>query len=94
MFKDSIISTIEQNEQTLIELAEKIWAFAETNYTEHQSSKLLANFLENEGFTVEREAASIPTAFVATFGNEGPIIGVLGEYDALSGLSQTAGGER
>ena len=62
--------------------------FAEPGYQEVKSSALLAAFLEENGFTVERGVAGIPTAFVASFGSGHPVIGVMAEYDALPGLSQ------
>ncbi|MCQ2156500.1 MAG: amidohydrolase [Bacteroidales bacterium] len=65
-----------------------IHRFAEVGYKEYRSAELLENILEKEGFKVERGVAGIPTAFVATFGSGKPVIGLLGEYDALPGLSQ------
>jgi aminobenzoyl-glutamate utilization protein B len=72
------------------EMARKIWDWAEVGYQETRSAALLADALESGGFRVERRVASIPTAFVATIGSGRPVIGVLGEYDALPGLSQRA----
>jgi aminobenzoyl-glutamate utilization protein B len=71
-------------------LALKIWDWAEVGYKEEKSSKLLADALEKAGFKVERGVAKIPTAFVATIGSGKPVIAVMGEYDALPGLSQEA----
>lgn len=68
--------------------ARAIWEFAEPGYQETKSSKLLADLLESHGFEVRRGVAEIPTAFTATFGSGAPVIGILGEYDALPGLSQ------
>jgi aminobenzoyl-glutamate utilization protein B len=76
------------------ELAKKIWEWAEVGYQEKQSAALLADLLESQGFKVERGVAGIPTSFVATIGSGKPVIGVLGEYDALPGLSQQATPER
>ncbi len=67
-----------------------IWNWAEPGYQELQSSKLLSDTLERAGFRVERGVADIPTAFVATIGSGTPIIGILGEFDALPGLAQEA----
>ena len=72
----------------------KIWGWAEPGYQEVQSSKLLAELLEAEGFAVERGVAGMPTAFVATYGEGTPVVGILGEFDALPGLSQDAVPER
>ena len=65
-----------------------IFRFAETGYNEYRSSELMCEFLEQNGFTVERGVADIPTAFVATYGSGKPVIGMLAEYDALPGMSQ------
>lgn len=65
-----------------------IWNYAETAYDEVKSAGLWASFLEKEGFTVERCAAGIPTAFVASFGSGSPVIGIMAEYDGLPGMSQ------
>ena len=59
-------------------------------YQEAESSALLQKTLKNEGFKIEKGVAEIPTAFVATFGSSGPVIAILGEFDALPGLSQKA----
>jgi aminobenzoyl-glutamate utilization protein B len=71
-------------------MANTIWTYAEPGYLEKRSSKLIADSLEKAGFKVERGVAKIPTAFVATFGEGKPVIGILGEYDALPELSQAA----
>ena len=70
--------------------AKQIWAFAEVGYQETKSSALLQQQLRAAGFQVAAGVAGIPTAFVATFGSGTPIIGILGEFDALPGLSQEA----
>ena len=69
-------------------LQKQLHAFAEPGYQEYKSAALLSSFLEENGFSVERGVASIPTAFVASFGSGHPVIGVMAEYDALPGLSQ------
>ena len=61
---------------------------AETAFEEYESSKLLADYAEKNGFNVERGVAGMPTAFVATYGSGSPVISVLGEFDALPGISQ------
>jgi aminobenzoyl-glutamate utilization protein B len=73
-----------------MELSQKIWEFAELGLEEYRSAQLLVDFLEAQGFSVERNVAGIPTAFVATWGLGKPVIGVNCEYDALPGLSQEA----
>ena len=79
---------IDQNREAFIQAADEVWGYAETLYKEKQSAALLANMLEEYGFKVERGVAGIPTAFIAEYGSGGPVIGILGEYDALPGLSQ------
>jgi aminobenzoyl-glutamate utilization protein B len=82
---------IEVNSDEIIRLADKVWEFAETRFEEYQSAELLASALEKEGFDVERGVGGIQTAFIASYGNGKPEIAILGEFDALSGLSQKAG---
>ncbi len=80
---------IESNRSMFVELSNEVWGYAELGYKEFQSSKTLQDALEEAGFQLEREVARIPTAFVASYGNaEEPVIGILGEFDALPGLSQ------
>jgi aminobenzoyl-glutamate utilization protein B len=71
-------------------IARKIWEFAEVGYKETQSAALLREELRAAGFTITDRIAEIPTAFSAQAGSGGPIIGILGEYDALPGLYQEA----
>lgn len=88
--KKAIIASVEKHEKALIEISDNIWALAETAFEETQSSKILADYAEKQGFTVERGVAGMPTAFVATYGSGSPVISVLGEFDALPGISQKA----
>ncbi|RLG49280.1 MAG: amidohydrolase, partial [Thermoproteota archaeon] len=88
--KEIALSWISENESRLIEISDKIWEYAELGLIEYKSSKLLADELEKAGFKVERGVAGMPTAFVATYGSGRPVIGIMGEYDALPGLSQKA----
>lgn len=83
-----IEEVIEQKRETFIKVSDKIWDFAETRFEEYQSAELLCQALEEEGFEVEREVGGIKTAFIGSYGSGKPVIGILGEYDALSGLSQ------
>ncbi|MEZ4455960.1 MAG: amidohydrolase [Gemmatimonadales bacterium] len=71
-------------------VANKIWGFAEVGYHETRSSALLQDQLRAAGFTVEAGVADIPTAFVASWGQGKPVIAIIGEFDALPGLSQDA----
>ena len=71
-------------------LAHEIWGLAELGYQEHKSSALLADKLEAAGFAIEKGVADIPTAFIASHGSGKPVIAILGEFDALPGVSQDA----
>jgi aminobenzoyl-glutamate utilization protein B len=82
------VEWVEKNGERLTEISDEIWGYAELGYVEFKSAELLASELEKHGFEVERGVAGIPTAFVATWGSGKPVIGVMGEYDALPGLSQ------
>ena len=79
---------IERNRDRIIKISDKVWEFAELGLIEFKSSKLLADELEKHGFKVERGIAGMPTAFVAHWGEGAPVMGIMGEYDALPGLSQ------
>ena len=92
--KAGLIKSVMAQEEEAWGAALKIWEWAEPGYQEVRSSKLLADKLELAGFQVDRNVAGIPTAFTATYGSEGPVIGILGEYDALPGLSQAAVAQR
>ncbi len=92
--KKAIIASVEKHQQELINLSDSVWAYAEIAMKETRSSKILADYAEKQGFKVTRNAADIPTAFVAEYGSGTPIIGVLGEFDALPGLSQKSLPER
>ena len=88
--KNAVLASVEKHQQELIKLSDQIWGFAEIAMKETKSSKVLADYAEAQGFKVSRGVAEIPTAFIAEFGSGKPIIGVLGEFDALPGLSQKA----
>jgi aminobenzoyl-glutamate utilization protein B len=88
--KPAAVASIEKHQTVLISLSDQIWALAETALRETKSSKLLADYAEQQGFKVERGVAGMSTAFVATYGEGKPIIGILGEFDALPSISQKA----
>ncbi|WP_342409710.1 amidohydrolase [Paenibacillus sp. FSL R10-2778] len=88
---EHISGTIEHKRELLASINDRIWEFAETRYEEARSAELFAQILEQEGFEVERAAGGIPTAVIGSFGTGSPVIGILGEYDALFGLSQEKG---
>ena len=87
---DELLDRMDSQRAKYVEIALKIWRWAEVGYREVQSSSLLADELEAAGFRVTRGVADIPTAFVAEFGEGKPVIGILAEYDALPGMEQEA----
>jgi aminobenzoyl-glutamate utilization protein B len=88
--KRAVLRAVDRNAADLAGLSDRIWAYAETALREHKSAAALADYAEQQGFRVERGVAGMPTAFVATYGSGKPVIGVMGEYDALPGVSQQA----
>ncbi len=85
------LKAIEEKAEELCALSDEIWDYAETAFTEFQSEEALIRFLEKEGFTITREAFGVKTAFTAEFGSGSPRAGILGEFDALSDMSQESG---
>ena len=71
-------------------IARTLWDYAEVGYQEERSSALLQSTLAAEGFRIEAGVAGIPTAFVASYGNGGPVIAIIAEFDALPGITQDA----
>ncbi|EHS51765.1 amidohydrolase [Rhizobium sp. PDO1-076] len=88
---DAVWAIVDQKSPAFFELSDRVWDTPETNYEEHRSVAEHLLQLEAEGFRVERNIAGIPTAVMGEAGEGGPVIAILGEYDALPGLSQEAG---
>lgn len=86
--KVAAVASVERQRPEMVNLANQVWAFAETALKEKRSAKVLADHAEAQGFRVERGVAGMPTAFVASYGEGKPVIAILGEYDALPGISQ------
>jgi aminobenzoyl-glutamate utilization protein B len=86
--KKKVVQSIEDHASDLTSLSDTIWEHAEIAFKENKSSEALASFAEENGFTVRRGIGEMPTAFVAEYGSGKPIIGIMGEFDALPGLSQ------
>jgi aminobenzoyl-glutamate utilization protein B len=82
---------VEAKREAFFALSDRIWEMPELNYEEYRSCAEHAAMLEQQGFQVTRGLAGIPTAVMGEAGEDGPVIAILGEYDALPGLSQTAG---
>jgi aminobenzoyl-glutamate utilization protein B len=89
-----VIQLVDGHAEHFAGISKTIWEYAEVGYQETKSSALLRRELESAGFRVQSGVAGEPTAFVATYGQGSPVIGILGEFDALPGLSQTAAPDR
>jgi len=86
----AILTKLDNDADRYANIALTIWDYAEMGYQEEKSSALLQQTLLAEGFTIKKGVAGIPTAFIAEYNNGGPVVAILGEYDALPGLSQKA----
>lgn len=86
--KASAIASVDRQGTDLVALSDRVWELAETALHETRSAEVLAAHAEQQGFTVQRGVAGMPTAFVASYGQGAPVIAIIGEYDALPGLSQ------
>ncbi|MBQ4506721.1 MAG: amidohydrolase [Firmicutes bacterium] len=89
-FAKDIVQFIDDRKEKTWEISDHVWGYAESRFSEFKSSKEESEYMESLGFKVTRGIGGEDTAFVAEFGRGKPIIGILGEYDALSGLSQEA----
>lgn len=89
--KKECLDYIDEKKDVITNVSDKVWEYAELSLMEFQSAKLYCQVLKEEGFQVETPVAGIETAFKASYGSGKPVIGILAEYDALSGLSQKAG---
>ena len=88
--KQQAVAHVAQQSEDLITVSDKIWAAAEVAFKESVSSKTLIDYARANGFKVTEGVAETPTAFVAEYGSGRPIIGIMGEFDALPGISQKA----
>ena len=86
--KKIAISAIESQADICCEISDKVWEYAELSLQEYQSAALYVEELKKLGFEVEAGFDGIQTAFTAKYGHGKPVIGILGEFDALTGLSQ------
>lgn len=87
---DDIMRFVDSRYEETAAIARDLWDYAEVGYLEEKSSGLLQQALRDEGFTIEAGVADIPTAFIASYGEGGPVIGILAEFDALPGINQDA----
>jgi aminobenzoyl-glutamate utilization protein B len=88
--EDAILDFIDGRYEDTAQIARAIWEYAEVGYQETKSSGLLQQTLDDAGFSIEVGVASIPTAFVASHGDGGPVIAIMAEFDALPGINQDA----
>jgi aminobenzoyl-glutamate utilization protein B len=88
---EQVVRHVESKRDAFVALADHIWQLAEIRFKEHKSTAAHIALLEEEGFRVTRSVGGMDTAFVAESGRGDPVIGFLGEYDGLAGLSQDAG---
>ena len=83
-----LIDLVDQSAARFSGVSRSIWEYAELGYLEEKSSSLLQRELQAAGFSIRSGVAGEPTAFVASYGQGEPVIGIMGEFDALPGLSQ------
>ena len=88
--RQTAVETVDRLSSEIHLMALKLWEYSETALLETESAQFLSDLLESEGFSVERGVADMPTAFIASYGEGRPIIGILAEYDALPGVGNAA----
>lgn len=88
--QNSITQDIESKKTDYVDMAQKIWNLAEPGYLENQTSEVLKQNLQKNGFSISPVPTNMPTAFIASYGSGKPVIAILAEMDALPGLSQEA----
>jgi aminobenzoyl-glutamate utilization protein B len=86
--KQNVIEYVDNNYEDLTALSDKIWSFEEIAFQETKSAAALMDHAKKVGFQVKSGIGDMPTAFIAEYGSGQPVIGILGEFDALPGLSQ------
>ena len=89
--KAKALAVLDERVDLFVDANDRVWEYAETAFEEFKSMDKLCELLEKNGFKVEKGVGDVPTAFTGTWGKGKPVIGFLGEFDALSGLSQEAG---
>ena len=92
--EQQLLANLEARHAQYADIAQQLWSFAEVGYQEEKSSALLQQTLREAGFQIAAGVGGMPTAFVASYGQGEPVVGILGEFDALPGLSQGAVPER
>ncbi len=92
--KKKAIAAVDENAKVILDVSDKVWEYAELSLLEYKSTELYCKVLKDLGFEVTEKLAGIDTAFCGTYGHGKPVIGILAEYDALSGLSQVGCGTK
>lgn len=92
--KKDVLKSLDEKSESYGDISQQIWNLAEMGYQEEKSSALLQKTLQDAGFSIKTGVAGIPTAFIAEYGSGSPIVAIMGEYDALPGLSQEAVAEK
>ena len=92
--KQQVIARVDSIEAVIDEMAAKLWEYSELSLQETRSAALLIGKLKEAGFDIETNVAGMPTAFVATYGQGSPVVGILAEYDALPGVGNEPVPER
>ena len=92
--KQDVIASVDAQADALIDLSDRIWSAAEIAFRETESAEALIEHASSHGFEITRNIGGIPTAFIAEYGSGEPVVGIMGEFDALPGLSQAAVPER
>ena len=90
MLFEKYLKVIDEKADIFCGISDKLWDDAELSFEEYKAAEMLTHILEKEGFAVTRGVGGIPTSFTATYGSGKPHLGILAEYDALSGMSQVA----
>ncbi|MCL2601572.1 MAG: amidohydrolase [Treponema sp.] len=88
--KQQLINVVDSKAKDICAINDSLWDFPEVRFKLPKSADLLCNYLKGEGFSIQRGMCGMDDAFIATYGNSGPVIGILGEYDALPTMSQVS----
>lgn len=88
---DAVWTHVDRKQEEAIALSDRVWGMPELAYAETRSAAEHTAYLKAEGFRVTENLAGIPTAMMGEAGEDGPVIAILGEFDALPGLSNEAG---
>lgn len=88
---DEVVRRVDAKAEAYCDLSDRIWAMPELAFEEYRSVAEQIAMLEDEGFRITQKVGGMATAFIAEYGSGGPIVGILGEFDALPDLAQVSG---